>query len=628
MSVLSLKNLVVSFGGPALLDGVNLEVEHGERLCLVGRNGTGKSTLFKVITGEVHADDGSVHTPDGSRVSLLLQDVPEDIHGSVYDVVAAGLGNLGELLSRYHDITHRLADEPELFDALEHTQHELEAQNGWAMSQRVDTVLTRLQLDADAAFESLSGGWKRRVMLARALVAEPDVLLLDEPTNHLDIEMIAWLEEFLLSYKSTLIFITHDRLFLRRIATRIIELDRGQLTSWPGNYDLYLVRKQAALDAEEVENAEFDKKLAKEEVWIRQGIKARRTRNEGRVRALKKMRSERSDRRQQSGSANMKMQAGQSSGKIVVEAENVSYGWQDKMIVEDFSSTIIRGDKIGVIGGNGCGKTTVLKLLLGDLEPQSGSIKLGTKMEVSYFDQLRAQLNLESTVQDNIADGNDMVTINGHSRHVISYLGDFLFPPQRARSPVKSLSGGERNRLLLAKLFTKPSNVLVMDEPTNDLDVDTLELLESLLVEYAGTLIVVSHDREFINNVVTSTLVFEGNAKVNEYVGGYEDWIRQRAVPQNETGKNSKSKTKTNKKQAPVAAEAARKLNNKEQRELAALPGLIESLEQEHETLQKQMADPEFYRQAGDEAAKLTTRYEAIETELKGHYARWEELDS
>ena len=633
MSLVSLRNIALGFGGPTLLDGVNLEIEKAERICLVGRNGTGKSTLFKILMGELQADDGSIQIGQGVKVSRLAQEVPDDTQGTIYSVVAQGLDKAGQLLTRFHELSHLLSEDMSLMPEFEKVQHELEALNGWQVGQRIDQVLSRLDLDADTEFSSLSGGWKRRVLLAQTLVAEPDVLLLDEPTNHLDIEMIAWLEDFLLNFQGTLVFITHDRMFLRRLATRIIELDRGKLTSWPGNYEKYLVHKQAALDAEASESALFDKKLAEEEKWIRQGIKARRTRNEGRVRALEKMRRERAQRREVTGKAKLQMQDSSASGKIVVEADNVTWSWTDeqgneKTLLKNFSATIMRGDKIGIIGPNGCGKTTLIRLLLGALTPEQGEIKQGTKLDIAYFDQLRGQLDPEQNVQDNVADGNDFVTINGEPRHVISYLGDFLFSPQRARTPVKALSGGERNRLLLAKLFTKPANMLVMDEPTNDLDVETLELLESILVEYDGTVILVSHDRAFINEVVTSTLVFESGDQVNEYVGGYDDWLRQRRI--SSTNKSDKNKVKPAEiKSAEVVddVKASRKLNYKEQSELEKLPAKIEAWEAEQETLHAEMASTDFYQQDSDVITKTQQRLAEIEADLAKGYARWEDLE-
>ncbi len=623
MALITLRGVVVGFGGPALLDGVDLQIERGERVCLVGRNGAGKSTLMKVLAGQIVPDDGQIERQQGLVVTRLKQEVPHDTTGSVYDVVADGLGKQGELLSRYHHASLNLATD--FSDAamaeLERAQHALEANDGWDASQRVDTVLSRLDLPADAEFSSLSGGLKRRVLLAQALVLDPDLLLLDEPTNHLDIDAIRWMEEFLLNYKATLLFVTHDRMLLQHLATRIIDLDRGRLTSWPGDYATYLERKEAALESEETANALFDKRMAEEEKWIRQGIKARRTRNEGRVRALKAMRQEHSERRKRMGTANIQTQATELSGKIVIEVEGVNQAYGDKLILKDFSTTILRGDKIGIIGPNGAGKSTLLKILLGKLEPQKGDVKLGTKLEVAYFDQHRAQLDPEKTVIDNISDGRDEITINGKPRHVISYMQDFLFSPQRARTPVKALSGGERNRLLLAKLFTKPANMLVMDEPTNDLDVETLELLEELLIDYKGTLLLVSHDRAFINNVVTDSLVFEGNGQVNNYVGGYDDWLRQRKL--NEEKPVSKSKSSEKKvKQAPT-----KKLSYNDQRELDALPKKIEVLETELEQIQQALSDPELYQKQADKVPTLNARREEAEAELAHCYERWEVLE-
>src|SRR5512143_2197254 len=529
MALVSLQDVKVSFGGPLLLEGVDLSIDRGERVCLVGRNGTGKSTILRLITGEVKPDAGTIVFQQSVRVTLLTQEVPEALSGSVFDVVSGAFGEQGKLLAEYHHLSGSLVHDHsgKLMARLEEVQHRFEAAGGWQMQQKVEEILTRLKLPEDAEFSELSGGLKRRVLLAKALAGEPDLLLLDEPTNHLDIDAIAWLEEFLLTFGGTLLFVTHDRMLLQRLATRIVDLDRGRLTSWPGNYQSYLDLKQAALDAETVENAKFDKKLAAEEVWIRQGVKARRTRNEGRVRALKELRRIRSERREVTGTARMQMQEAERTGKIVIEATKVSYAYNDIPVISDFSTTILRGDKIGIIGPNGSGKTTLLKILLRELSAQKGTIKHGTNLEVAYLDQHRAQLDNEKTVQDNVANGSDHVTVDGNRRHVIGYLQDFLFAPARARSPVKVLSGGERNRLLLAKLFTRPSNVLVLDEPTNDLDIETLDLLEELLMDYPGTVLLVSHDRAFINDVVTSTLVFEGGGKVNEYVGGYDDWLLQ-----------------------------------------------------------------------------------------------------
>ncbi len=547
MSLITLQNISLSFGSPPLLDNLDLSIDQGERICLIGRNGEGKSTLMKLIAGELAADEGQVRKRDGVRIARLTQEVPRGYAGTVFELVADGLGELAGLVKRYHQLCAELAEEggEAAMQRLSSVQQEMEAAGGWQLEQQVGQVISRMQLDPDAAFESLSGGMKRRVMLARALVGDPDLLLLDEPTNHLDIESIAWLEEFLLGWKGSLLFVTHDRAFLRRLATRILELDRDRLSDWPGDYDNYLRRKAEMENAEAQENARFDKKLAQEEVWIRQGIKARRTRNEGRVRQLQAMREQARQRRRKQGSARLELNAAERSGKLVCEAEGISYSWEGRPIVRDLSTTILRGDRIGIIGPNGCGKSTLLNLLLGKLQPETGTIRLGTKVEVAYFDQLRAQLDEEATVIDNVGGGRDSVTVNGRQKHIIGYLQDFLFPPARARQPVKSLSGGERNRLLLAKLFTRPANLLVLDEPTNDLDVETLELLEELLLDFDGTLLLVSHDRAFLDNVVTSTLVFEGEGRVNAYVGGYSDWLAQREKQQQAEAEKPVQREKT-----------------------------------------------------------------------------------
>ncbi len=626
MALLTLRGVTVGYGGPPLLEQVDLTIEQGERICLVGRNGAGKSTLMRILAGELQADSGEVTRRQNLKVARLTQEVPGEIEGSVFDVVAAALPQ-GELLARYHELSLRLADEPELMKRFERLQHELESSGGWALQQRVERTLSQLELPAERDFSTLSGGLKRRVMLARALVGEPDLLLLDEPTNHLDIDAIDWLERFLLDYAGTLLFITHDRALLRKLATRIIELDRGRLTSWPGDYDTYLRRKEEALEAEAAEQARFDKKLAREEAWIRQGIKARRTRNEGRVRALKAMREAARARRKQVGQVRLALgESEERSGKIVIEAEKVSLGYGDRPIVRDFSTTILRGDKIGIIGPNGAGKTTLLKLLLGQLAPDSGTVRHGTRLEIAYFDQYRAQLDEEQTVLENVAQGRTTITVDSHSRHIMSYLQDFLFSPERARTPVKALSGGERNRLLLARLFTQPANVLVMDEPTNDLDIETLELLEALLVDYSGTLLLVSHDRAFLDNVVTSTLVFEGEGRIAGYVGGYEEWLRQRPPQATEPAPRPAS-TKSEKKESRRAARP-RKLGYKEQRELEQLPGRIETLESEIEALHGQLADPELYRSDGARVAELQKRLESLEAELSTAYNRWDELEA
>jgi len=640
MPIISLQNVSLAFGDQPLLDGISLSIDHGERVCLIGRNGEGKSTLLKVIAGELHADDGELVGLRSARIACLEQEVPLGLSGSVFDVVADGLGAAGRLVQQYHALSQQVATDHSLLDALERCQHELEAAGGWEINQRVETTLARLNLDGDARIEQLSGGLKRRVLLARALVSDPDLLLLDEPTNHLDIAAIEWLESFLLGASTSLLFITHDRAFLRRLATRIIELDRGQLTDWPGNYDQYLTGKQQLLDAEEKQNALFDKRLAEEERWVRQGIKARRTRNEGRVRALQAMRRERAQRREQQGTAKLSMQGHQSSGKIVVEAEAAAFAYPgataDEFIIRPLTTTILRGDKIGIIGPNGAGKTTLIKLLLGELQPVAGSTRLGTNLQIAYFDQYRSLIDDAKTVLENVGDGSETVTINGQSRHVIGYLNDFLFPPKRARQPASVLSGGERNRLMLAKLFAKPANLLVLDEPTNDLDMDTLDLLQELLVDYSGTVLLVSHDRDFINQVVTSTLVFEGDGQVNEYVGGYDDWLEQRAQPAQAQAGQSQSATSVPKTRNPSAAAAgaepahksSRKLSYKLQRELEQLPQQIEVLETQQAELTATMSDPKFYQQDSALVQQTTQDMQALTTELEQCYARWDELES
>ncbi len=592
MPVLELRGLTLAFGGPPLLEGARLRLEHGERVALVGRNGSGKSSLLRLILGEIEPDDGELVLAPGTRVSLLNQQVPPEISGSVEQVVAAG-------------------------------QRELETAEGWQLDSRVKAVLSRLELPSGADFETLSGGLQRRVLLGRALVGEPDLLLLDEPTNHLDLPAIEKLEELLLGFRGALLFVTHDRAFLRRLATRIVDLDLGRLGSWRGDYDTYLRDKEKQLEEEARHAAAFDKKLAREEAWIRQGIKARRTRNEGRVRALEKMREVRRQRRRRDGTVRMRLADAGRSGKRAIEAEGVSFAYDDRPIVSDFSTQILRGDKIGILGPNGSGKTTLLRLLLGELEPAAGEIRRGTGLEVAYFDQHREQLDLERSVVDNVADGNDRISIGGKTRHVISYLQDFLFGPERARSPVAALSGGERHRLLLARLFTRPFNLLVMDEPTNDLDVETLDLLEELLLEFSGTLLLVSHDREFLDHVVTSTLAFEGGGRVNEYVGGYSDYRRQRRITE-----ASPPARKSKPESTPPPPSRPRKLGYREKQELEALPATIESLEIEQTSLFERLADPDFYRNDGDEVAAARDRLKQVEAELAQAYERWQELES
>ncbi|MBP1150492.1 MULTISPECIES: ATP-binding cassette domain-containing protein [Methylocaldum] len=625
MALITFRNIHVSFGQP-LLDGIGFSLEKGERVCLVGRNGAGKSTLLKLLTGDLIPDEGEIIDQEGLRIARLDQEVPLDATGSVFDVVAGGLGDTGELIRRFHDVSHRVAShsDSKSLAELEQCQHAIDAIGGWDLHRKVESLLSKLDLPVDTDVESLSGGLKRRVLLARALVSEPDVLLLDEPTNHLDLAAILWLEEFLLGWPGTLIFITHDRMFLQRLATRIIELDRGKLFDWPGDYATYLKRKEEQLNAEAKAQSEFDKRLAQEEAWIREGIKARRTRNMGRVRRLLDMRQERAERRGRTGQVSMLLQQAEKSGRLVVEAENVRFDYGGQPIVRDFSTTILRGDKVGIIGPNGCGKTTLLRLMLGELQPTSGRIRLGTNLQIAYFDQYRAQLEEEKSVIDNVAQGSDRVSVNGRNVHAIGYLKDFLFTPERARQPVKSLSGGERNRLLLARLFTQPANLLVLDEPTNDLDADTLELLEELLTDYDGTVLLVSHDRAFLNNLVTSVLAFEGDGIVNDYVGGYDDWVRQRPAPQPAPAKPAVEKPIPPK---PVK-EKLRKLSFKEQRELEALPQQIEALETEIASLNEAISRPEFYQQTKDTITGTQARLAELQQTVEAAYMRWEELEA
>lgn len=619
MALLVLRDLCLHFAGPAILDHADLTIQKGDRIGLVGRNGMGKSTLLQVIQGDISVDKGTIELQKGAVVASLQQNVPTDMQGRVYDIVAGGLRDIGDLLIAYHHAS--LATEPEALDRLHHIQHQLEAKGGWQHSQEIAKVISRLDLDEDAEFAGLSGGWKRRVLLARALVSSPDILLLDEPTNHLDIESITWLEKALQDYRGTIIFVTHDRAFLQKLATRIVELDRGIITDWPGDYAKYLERKAHALATEEKQNALFDKKLAQEETWIRQGIKARRTRNEGRVRALKQLRLERNARRDVQGKANIQLQTAEKSGKEVIVAEHISCERGGKRIINDFSTTVMRGDKIGLIGPNGCGKTTLLKCLLKQLPLSSGKVSLGTNLQIAFFDQLRSQLEDDKTIEENVGQGSDTITINGKSKHVIGYLQDFLFSPERSRSTVRTLSGGERNRVLLAKLFAQPANLLILDEPTNDLDIETLELLESLIVEFTGTVLVVSHDREFLNNVVSSIIAFRHDGQFDEYVGGYEDYLRQ--APQS---KPAPSKAKAVKKEKPKSQ--TKKLSYNEQRELDALPQKIERLENQLEEYQSQLANPAFYQQPAEEITRVTDALKVVEAELEQAYQRWESLDS
>ena len=628
MSLITFQGVDYGVGGPLLLESVNLVVERNERVCIVGRNGAGKSTLLRLIGGEITPDDGAIKRE--GRIAGLAQEVPKDLAGSVFDVVSMGLGELGADLARYHHMLHDGMDID--MDELGAVQARIEAGNGWQIEQRVEQVISKLDLDEDAEFAALSGGMKRRVLLAQALVAAPDLLLLDEPTNHLDIESIAWLEEFLKNFAGSVVFVTHDRAFLRNLATRIVEIDRGQVTSWPGDYDNFLRRREERMHAEAQANALFDKKLAQEEIWIRQGIKARRTRNEGRVTALKALRRERAERREQAGNVKLAAAGAEKSGRKVFEAKGVGFAFGDRVLVKDFSTVIQRGDKIGLIGPNGSGKTTLLKLLLGDLQPQSGTVQVGTNLEVAFFDQLRGALREDWNALDNVSEGREFIEINGGRKHVMGYLQDFLFSPDRALAPITKLSGGERNRLLLAKLFAKPSNLLVMDEPTNDLDVETLELLEELLIDYPGTLILVSHDRDFLDNVVTSSLVMEGNGRVGDYVGGYTDWLRQRPMAARIAAAAAASPRLTPQvaptpKPAVVPAAPKRKLSYKEQRELEELPGRIERLDGELSALTAKLQDPAFYQQGSEAVTTANARLATLQAELDQAYARWQELE-
>lgn len=626
MSQLIFERVSLAYGHHPLLDKVDLQLPEGERICLVGRNGAGKSSLLRLINGDALPDEGRIIRSDGLRIASLNQEVPPADERSVFEVVAEGLGEISALLKQYHRVIHEysVSHDDALGRELSRLQEALDAADGWRLDQRVETVLTRLDLPGDSLFGSLSGGYRRRVMLARALVSEPDLLLLDEPTNHLDIESIAWLEEFLLEFSGTVLFITHDRAFLKRLATSIMELDRGNITVWPGDYANYLEKREERLAVEAQHNALFDKKLAQEEVWIRQGIKARRTRNEGRVRALVALRRERSERRELQGKVKIALEQADQSGKMVIEAEHISKAFGERQVIRDFSTRIMRGDKIGIIGPNGAGKSTLLKILLGELAPDHGTVSLGTRLDVAYFDQQRAQLDPNATLLDTVSGGLMSVTINGQDKHVIGYLQDFMFPAQRIHSPVSSLSGGEKNRLLLAKLFTQPANLLVMDEPTNDLDMETLELLEDLLLEYGGTLLLVSHDREFLNNVVTSSIAFEGDGVLNEYVGGYDDWLRQRPVQTKPAEQIPAPKPTIPVVEKPLARS---KLSYKDKRDLELIPAKIEALEASKADLQAMVSQPDFYQQGqlaiNEQLAKIT----ALEQELEVLYRRWDELE-
>lgn len=643
MMLVQLKQVELAFGDHVLFDKIDLEIHSGERVCIVGRNGAGKSTLLKVLSGAVVPDDGTVVKRDMLRVSVLQQELPQTTDTPVYDVVAEGLGDLGHVIAQYHDETAK--GEHADLKRLEQLQSKIEAAEGWSWQQKVDAIIQKLKLPGEASFSSLSGGWQRRVMLARALVVEPELLILDEPTNHMDVPTIEWLEEQLKQFNGSLVFISHDRAFVQNLSTRIIDLDRGFVHEWRGDYHSFISHREKRLEDEAAQNALFDKRLAEEEKWIRQGIKARRTRNEGRVERLKDMRRERSARREQTGTANLNLGQAENSGKMVFEIENLSYAWQKDSgesvpQVQDFTANVLRGDRIGLVGPNGVGKSTLLKLLLGKLEPQQGRIKVGTKLEVAYFDQARHQLDEEKSIADNVADGKDHVIVNGNSRHIIGYLGDFMFSGERARTPVKALSGGERNRVLLAKLFLKPCNLLVMDEPTNDLDVETLELLEERLLEYNATLLLVSHDRAFIDNVVTQLWVFTDNGHIDEQVGGYTDWQQRKTAlekqaagmkalkPGDKKSDPKKDEHKKDSASAPqTAAPAKKKLSYKLQRELDMLPEQMAQAEAQRDELLAQSGAADFYSGDADTVQTVLAQLAEAEQTLEQLEERWLELE-
>ncbi|WP_199611587.1 ATP-binding cassette ATPase Uup [Flocculibacter collagenilyticus] len=636
MDLIRITNADLAYGTTPLLKDAEFKIAKGERVCIVGRNGTGKSTLLKVINKDVALDSGEINRVKDLTVARLEQDPPKSAQGLVFDYVAEGLPEAAELLKRYHHINDLIVNDPseQNLKKLERVQHELDVADAWKLESRIKLVLTRLGLNLESQLESLSGGWLRKVALARALVCDPDILLLDEPTNHLDVASVEWLESFLKDFKGAILFISHDRAFIRALATRIVDLDRGIVKSYPGNYETYLEQKEEWLKVEEQHNAAFDKVLAQEETWIRQGIKARRTRNEGRVRALKQLRFERSQRIERQGTTDFNIETAQKSGKLVFEATNVSFKYNDKTLFSDFSTLVMRGDKIGILGPNGVGKTTLIKVLLGDLAPTSGKVKQGVNLDVAYFDQYRNQLDEELSVQENVGEGKQEVMVNGRSRHILGYLQDFLFSPLRARTPVKALSGGEKNRLLLAKLFLKPSNVLILDEPTNDLDVETLELLEDILDSYDGTVLIVSHDREFINNTVTNTYCFEPDGNLVEIVGGYEDYLRYSEHKKFHTGSSKEKLTESNQentkpvnKEIKGSAPKQKKLSYKLKLELESLPAEIEQLENKIEALQQDVNDPEFFKQSSEETQAKLNELAESESKLEFAYGRWEELE-
>lgn len=636
MDLIRITDAELSFGTIPILDNAEFKIESGERVCIVGRNGAGKSTLMQVVEGIVALDDGEINRVGNVTVARLEQDPPKHVDSTVFDYIAEGLPEVAELLKDYHHVSSEVAQSPteQNLNKLDRLQSELESVDGWQFETRINLVMSRLELEGDTHLSQLSGGWLRKVALARALVKSPDLLLLDEPTNHLDVKAIEWLETFLLDFRGAVLFISHDRAFIQKLATRIIDLDRGKILSFPGNYEAYLVGKQEWLEVEAQQNALFDKRLAEEEVWIRQGIKARRTRNEGRVRALKALRVERSERIDKMGTADISVSSAGRSGKLVFEAKNIGFGYEDKPLVKDFSTLVVRGDRIGLVGPNGVGKTTLIKLLLGQLEVDSGSVRQGVNQEVAYFDQYRMQLDEEQSVQDNVADGKQEITIDGKTRHVLGYLQDFLFSPKRARTPVKALSGGEKNRLLLAKLFSRPSNILILDEPTNDLDIETLELLEEIVANYPGTVLTVSHDRAFINNTVTSIYAFEGDGHIEEIVGDfneYQHFCEQREAKQQEAKKRAVEAEQAKKQQkgkSNASVKQSKKLSYMQQRELDELPALLERLEMEVDELQSQVNDPDFFKQDSTETQKILNQLSETESKLEAAYSRWEELEN